>query len=138
MSNIWEQNIKEWYEKSNTSRLSYLDLATTEKPSTKELAHNISVIYDRVCLSSKVNLKEFRDQQSHLSQIDQKFSKLSQKVVQIHILISFFVLFCVNTHTYFFIYLFLFCFVFLQQWIVLLGGDADTLKFVGCTNVLCS
>ena len=80
MTNIWEQNIKEWYEKSGTSRLNYLDLASTEKPSTKELAHNIAVIYDRVCLSSKVNLKEFRSQQIQIQSLESSVQQLGEKI----------------------------------------------------------
>ncbi|XP_028071404.1 uncharacterized protein LOC114273792 [Camellia sinensis] len=80
MTNIWEQNIREWYDKSGTSRLNYLDLASTEKPSTKELAHNIAVIYDRVCLSSKVNLKEFRSQQIQIQSLEATVLQLGEKI----------------------------------------------------------
>lgn len=80
MTNIWEQNIREWYEKSETSRLNYLDLASTEKPTSKELAHNIAVIYDRVCLSSKVNLKEFRSQQTQIQFLESTVNQLSRKI----------------------------------------------------------
>ncbi|XP_028110266.1 uncharacterized protein LOC114308793 [Camellia sinensis] len=65
---------------TNTSRLSYLDLANTEKPSTKELAHNISVIYDRVCLSSKVTLKEFRSQQLQIQSLEGSVQHLIKKI----------------------------------------------------------
>ncbi|KAG6487553.1 hypothetical protein ZIOFF_056141 [Zingiber officinale] len=53
------QNIKEWYNKSRTVSLEYLDLADTPKPKVFELANNIGVVYDRVSLLSKVSLKHF-------------------------------------------------------------------------------
>ncbi|CAD5184271.1 unnamed protein product [Musa acuminata subsp. malaccensis] len=46
MSRLWEEAIQKWYTDSHTSHLDYLNLAETTKPTKKELAHNISVIYD--------------------------------------------------------------------------------------------
>ena len=60
MSKLWEEAIQKWYTDSHTSHLDYLNLAETSKPTKKELAHNISVIYDRTCLSSRVNLRNFK------------------------------------------------------------------------------
>ena len=60
MSGLWEESIQKWYLDSRTSHLDYLNLAETINPSRKELAHNISVIYDRTCLSSRVNLRNFK------------------------------------------------------------------------------
>ena len=60
MSKLWEESIQKWYTDSHTSHLDYLNLAETSKPTQKELAHNISVIYDRTCLSSRVNLRNFK------------------------------------------------------------------------------
>ena len=60
MSYRWEEAIQQWYTNSHTSKLDYLDLAETINPTRKELAHNISVIYDRTCLSSRVSLKNFK------------------------------------------------------------------------------
>ena len=60
MSKLWEEAIQKWYTDSHTSHLDYLNLAETTKPTKKELAHNISVIYDRTCLSSRVNLRNFK------------------------------------------------------------------------------
>lgn len=60
MSGLWEESIQKWYLDSRTSHLDYLNLAETTNPSRKELAHNISVIYDRTCLSSRVNLRNFK------------------------------------------------------------------------------
>lgn len=60
MSKLWEEAIQKWYTDSHTSHLDYLNLAETPKPTKKELAHNISVIYDRTCLSSRVNLRNFK------------------------------------------------------------------------------
>ncbi|CAD5184273.1 unnamed protein product, partial [Musa acuminata subsp. malaccensis] len=57
---LWEEAIQKWYTDSYTSHLDYLNLAETTKPTKKELAHNISVIYDRTCLSSRVNLRNFK------------------------------------------------------------------------------
>ena len=60
MSEKWEEAIQQWYTSSHTSKLDYLDLAETHSPTRKELAHNLTIIYDRTCLSSKVNLKNFK------------------------------------------------------------------------------
>ena len=60
MSKLWEEAIQKWYTDSHTSHLDYLNLAETTKPTKKEHAHNISVIYDRTCLSSRVNLRNFK------------------------------------------------------------------------------
>ncbi|THU64835.1 hypothetical protein C4D60_Mb01t30640 [Musa balbisiana] len=60
MSEKWEEAIQQWYTSSHTSKLDYLDLAESINPSRKELAHNIAVIYDRTCLSSRVHLKNFK------------------------------------------------------------------------------
>lgn len=60
MSRRWEEAIEEWYTKSHTSNLAYLDLAENSKPSLKEISNNIAVIYDRTCLSSRVHLKNFK------------------------------------------------------------------------------
>lgn len=60
MSDKWEEAIQQWYTSSHTSKLDYLDLAETINPTRKELAHNISVVYDRTCLSSRVSLKNFK------------------------------------------------------------------------------
>ncbi|ATZ69475.1 ORF1 protein [Cacao swollen shoot Ghana L virus] len=64
MSAKWENSIQEWYEKSHTANLEYLDLATTTKVTNNQLAHNLAVTFDRVSLSSRVfikNLKQIRE-----------------------------------------------------------------------------
>lgn len=60
MSERWEEAIQEWYTKSHTSNLEYLDLALTLKVSSNQIAHNLSVVYDRTCLSAKINLRNFK------------------------------------------------------------------------------
>ncbi|CAD5196219.1 unnamed protein product [Musa acuminata subsp. malaccensis] len=60
MSEKWEEAIQQWYTSSHTSKLDYLDLAETHSPTRNELAHNLAVIYDRTCLFSRVNLKNFK------------------------------------------------------------------------------
>ncbi|KAG6485268.1 hypothetical protein ZIOFF_053802 [Zingiber officinale] len=79
MSRRWEEHIQEWYTKSHTSNLEYLDLAKTEKqPTQRELAHNLSVIYDRVCLSCRVHLKNFKQIQEQLEGLKKENQKLSE------------------------------------------------------------
>ncbi|KAG6524818.1 hypothetical protein ZIOFF_014762 [Zingiber officinale] len=79
MSRCWEEHIQEWYTKSHTSNLEYLDLAKTEKhPTKRELAHNISVIYDRVCLSCRVHLKNFKQIQEQLEELKVENQKLGE------------------------------------------------------------
>ena len=55
MSKRWEEAIEDWY--NNRSHLDYLDLAKVNTPTTRDLAHNISVIYDRLNLQSRVAIK---------------------------------------------------------------------------------
>lgn len=56
MSERWEQSLQEWYE-SRRSHLKYLDLEDVSKPSTSQLAHNLSIIRDNTNLHAKVLLK---------------------------------------------------------------------------------
>ncbi|KAG6532201.1 hypothetical protein ZIOFF_006040 [Zingiber officinale] len=65
MSRRWEIAIQEWYAKAPTANLEYLDLAET-KPTVKELARNIAVIFDRLSLSNRVNLKNFKQIQEDI------------------------------------------------------------------------
>lgn len=60
MSEIWERTIQEWYNNSRTSNLEYLDLTTTTRVSTNQLANNLAVVYDRTSLSTRVHLKNFK------------------------------------------------------------------------------
>ncbi|KAG6508931.1 hypothetical protein ZIOFF_034313 [Zingiber officinale] len=77
MSRRWEEKIQEWYTKSHTSNLEYLDLAQNkEQPTKRELAHNLSVIYDRVCLSCRVHLKNFKIIEEQLEDIRKENKEL--------------------------------------------------------------
>ena len=75
MSERWERSVEEWYEKSKTSRLEHLDLANQQKVSTKELANNISVIYDRLLLFSRVTIKHFKVLEEKQEKLEKEFSK---------------------------------------------------------------
>lgn len=52
-----EQSIIEWYNK--TRSLEYLHLFETTQPNSSELASNLEVVHNKVCLLSKVSLKHF-------------------------------------------------------------------------------
>lgn len=67
MSEVWEKSIQEWYLKSRTSNLEYLNLEESSKVTNTQISHNLSVVYDKVCLSSRVHLKYFK---SILEQIE--------------------------------------------------------------------
>lgn len=60
MSERWKEAIQNWYSQSHTSNLEYLDLATTTKVTSNQIAHNLYVVYDRTCLSARVNLRNFK------------------------------------------------------------------------------
>ena len=75
MSERWEKSVEEWYEKSRTSRLEHLDLAFQNKVSTKDLANNISVIYDRLLLFSRVTIKHFKVLEEKQEKLEKEFSK---------------------------------------------------------------
>ncbi|ATZ69465.1 ORF1 protein [Cacao swollen shoot Ghana J virus] len=60
MSAKWEKSIQEWYEKSHTANLEYLDLASSSKVSNNQLAHNLAVIFDRVSLGNRVIIKNLK------------------------------------------------------------------------------
>lgn len=78
MSEKWEKAIQEWYEKSHTANLNYLDLSSSVKPSTAKNAHNISILYDRILLSSKVSLKNFKSLSEQISSLEIKIQKLEK------------------------------------------------------------
>lgn len=83
MSKIWEKAIQEWYTKSHTSKLEYLDLAET-KPSNKEIAHNLAVVYDRTCLSSRVHLKNFKEILEKQEKLEKEVHKLHKEIVTLN------------------------------------------------------
>ena len=80
MSKLWEESIQKWYTDSHTSHLDYLNLAETSKPTQKELAHNISVIYDRTCLSSRVNLRNFKLLLEENQNLEHRIKRLESSV----------------------------------------------------------
>ncbi|ASA40118.1 ORF1 [Dioscorea bacilliform virus] len=78
MSEIWEKNISEWYANSNTSSLKYLDLISSAKPSSQEIANNLAVCYDRICLSSKVSLKHFKLLEEQIQELKAENQRLTK------------------------------------------------------------
>ena len=88
MSERWEQSIQEWYTKSRTSNLEYLDLSETTTVTSKHLNHNISVLYDRLNLLSRVSLKNFKQTQEQIQSLDQKIQKLEQNLKNLTILFT--------------------------------------------------
>nr|UUL70702.1 P1 [Taro bacilliform CH virus] len=84
MSDRWENAVQEWYS-SRTANLEYLDLSIPEdkKPSQKELAHNLSVVYDRVCLSSRVHLKNFKSILERLEALESENRELNHKFLKL-------------------------------------------------------
>lgn len=87
MSERWEQSIQEWYTKSRTSNLEYLDLSETTV-TNKHLANNIAVIYDRLNLLSRVNLKNCKQIQEQIHFLDQKVQKLEHNLKNLTILFT--------------------------------------------------
>nr|AWK49036.1 ORF1 [Taro bacilliform CH virus] len=83
MSDRWENAVQEWYS-SRTANLEYLDLSIPEdkKPSQKELAHSLSVVYDRVCLSSRVHLKNFKSILERLEALESENRELNHKFLK--------------------------------------------------------
>nr|ASG91838.1 ORF1 [Cacao swollen shoot virus] len=76
MSARWENSIQEWYEKSHTANLEYLDLATTSKVTTNQLAHNLAVTFDRVSLGNRVVLKNLKQIQESLLNLERQVEKV--------------------------------------------------------------
>ena len=88
MSERWEQSIQEWYTKSRTSTLEYLDLSEAATVTNKHLASNISVVYDRLNLFSRVSLKNFKQIQEQIHSLDHKIQKLEQNLKNLTILFT--------------------------------------------------
>nr|CAD59230.1 hypothetical protein [Cacao swollen shoot virus] len=78
MSSRWENSIQEWYEKSHTANLEYLDLASTSKVTNNQLAHNLAVTFDRVNLGNRVLIK-------NLKQIQESILELNTRVDTIEV-----------------------------------------------------
>lgn len=70
----FEQAIQEWYDKSKTADLSYLDLET--KPSLAQLSNNTLVVYDRLNLLSRVHLKHDHEVQLRLKDQENQIEKI--------------------------------------------------------------
>jgi tetrahydrodipicolinate N-succinyltransferase len=73
MSKRWEEAVENWY--NTRVRLEYLDLANIETPTNRDLAHNISVLYDRLNLHSRVSIKNQVLVVEELSKINEKLHK---------------------------------------------------------------
>nr|QCA48087.1 hypothetical protein [Cacao red vein-banding virus] len=80
MSSRWEKSIHEWYEKSHTANLEYLDLASTSKISTNQLAHNLAVIFDRVNLGNRVFIKNLKQIQESLLEVNSRIETVETRV----------------------------------------------------------
>ncbi|QED42801.1 ORF1 [Dioscorea badnavirus A] len=83
MSEIWEKNISEWYAKSDTSSLKYLDLISSVSPTNSQLANNLAVCYDRILLSAKVSLKHFKILEEQVEDLKQENKRLTQALVSL-------------------------------------------------------
>nr|ASG91857.1 ORF1 [Cacao swollen shoot virus]ASG91872.1 ORF1 [Cacao swollen shoot virus]ASG91878.1 ORF1 [Cacao swollen shoot virus]ASG91884.1 ORF1 [Cacao swollen shoot virus]QJC63539.1 hypothetical protein [Cacao swollen shoot virus] len=70
MSSRWENSIQEWYEKSHTANLEYLDLASTSKVTNNQLAHNLAVTFDRVNLGNRVFIKNLKQIQESILELN--------------------------------------------------------------------
>nr|AZZ86114.1 hypothetical protein [Cacao red vein-banding virus] len=80
MSSRWENSIIEWYEKSHTANLEYLDLASTVKVSTNQLAHNLAVLFDRVNLGNRVFIKNLKQIQESLLEVNSRIESVETSV----------------------------------------------------------
>nr|QIM56929.1 ORF1 protein [Cacao swollen shoot Togo B virus] len=70
MSSRWENSIQEWYEKSHTANLEYLDLASTSKVTNNQLAHNLAVTFDRVSIGNRVFIKNLKQIQESILEVN--------------------------------------------------------------------
>nr|ASG91834.1 ORF1 [Cacao swollen shoot virus] len=83
MSARWENSIQEWYEKSHTANLEYLDLATTSKVTNNQLAHNLAVIFDRLSLSNRVFIKNLKQIQESLLELERRIQSIERSVTKV-------------------------------------------------------
>nr|QJC63473.1 hypothetical protein [Cacao swollen shoot virus] len=83
MSSKWENSIQEWYEKSHTANLEYLDLATTQRVTNNQLAHNLAVTFDRISLGNRVFLKNFKKIQESLLEVEKQVESLDSALKKI-------------------------------------------------------
>ncbi|TYH92862.1 hypothetical protein ES332_A13G213700v1 [Gossypium tomentosum] len=72
MSRRWEKSIEDWYSKSRTANLEYLDLETSSssRVTNSQIAHNLAVVYDRTNLLSRVLIKDFKLISESLASLD--------------------------------------------------------------------
>lgn len=87
MSDRWEESIRDWYLRSHTANLEYLDLSSTNSVNTKQIAHNLSVIYDKTCLSSRVHLKNFKQLLEGTKLLEARITKLEEAVTSLTVLL---------------------------------------------------
>nr|WVH32572.1 hypothetical protein [Fig badnavirus 1]WVH32576.1 hypothetical protein [Fig badnavirus 1]WVH32580.1 hypothetical protein [Fig badnavirus 1]WVH32584.1 hypothetical protein [Fig badnavirus 1] len=80
MSEKWERSIQDWYNNSRTANLEYLDLAEKEKPTNSHLYHNLAVVYDRLNLQSRVNLKNLKGILERVEKQERKLESLELAV----------------------------------------------------------
>ncbi|CDN68222.1 hypothetical protein [Grapevine Roditis leaf discoloration-associated virus] len=80
MSEKWERSIQDWYNNSRTANLEYLDLAEKEKPTNTHLFHNLAVVYDRLNLQSRVNLKNLKHILERIERQELRLENLEKSV----------------------------------------------------------
>nr|QUN00612.1 hypothetical protein [Grapevine Roditis leaf discoloration-associated virus] len=80
MSEKWEKSIQDWYNNSRTANLEYLDLAEKEKPTNTHLFHNLAVVYDRLNLQSRVNLKNLKNILERIEKQELRLENLEKSV----------------------------------------------------------
>lgn len=80
MSEHWEEAIQKWYTESHTANLEYLDLSSSSKVSSNHLAHNLSVIYDKTCLSSRVHIKNLKLLLEKTEALESRVGKLEASI----------------------------------------------------------
>nr|AMN88378.1 hypothetical protein [Grapevine Roditis leaf discoloration-associated virus] len=80
MSEKWEKSIQDWYNNSRTANLEYLDLAEKEKPTNTHLFHNLAVVYDRLNLQSRVNLKNLKNILERIERQELRLENLERSV----------------------------------------------------------
>ncbi|WAK97198.1 hypothetical protein [Fatsia badnavirus 1] len=84
MSERWEQSISDWYEKSRTANLEYLDLSSTQsKVTTSDLANNLAVIFDRISLFSRISIKNHKVLLEKFTALEAENRKLKQEVANL-------------------------------------------------------
>ncbi|CAM8966722.1 unnamed protein product [Rhodiola kirilowii] len=65
MADRFERSIQDWYQNRRTADLEFLNLAN---PNISDLSNNITVLYDKLLLHSKISISHFHRSQELLSQ----------------------------------------------------------------------